>query len=77
MVTPVEEGLAFVCDLLGEGGAVLDEVRKIERSRFSKRAFKARATAHKERSLADRVALRIETALWSARATGKPGTPAD
>ena len=76
VVTPVQEGLRFVDDLLGEGSALLKEVRQLKRSRFSQHAFKARATAYEERSLTDRVALRIENALWSTRARRNPGPSA-
>lgn len=67
VVTPVQEGLRFVAEILGEGAELFERVRSLERSRFSDRAFKARATAYEKRSIGDRVALRIESALWSRR----------
>jgi hypothetical protein len=70
-VTPAREGLRFLVDLLGEGHEVYELVRSLKRSRFSDRAFKARATAYETRTVADRIALRIETAVWSRRARQK------
>jgi hypothetical protein len=70
-VTPVQEGLAFVANLLGEGRDIQDAVSRLKPSRFSKRAFKARATSYEDRTVADRIALRLETALWTRRASKK------
>lgn len=67
-VTPVQEGLAFVFDLVGEGQELLEAARTLKPSGFSRRAFKARATSYEDRSVADRIALRMETALWARRA---------
>jgi hypothetical protein len=67
-VAPVQEGLRFVAEVTGEGEELLERARSLKKSRFADRAFKARATAYEERSVADRIALRIETALWSRRA---------
>jgi len=67
-VAPVQEGLRFVAEVTGEGADLLESARALKRSRFAERAFKARATAYEERSVADRIALRIETAIWSRRA---------
>lgn len=67
-VAPVQEALRFVADTLGEGRELFERSTSLKRSRFSERAFKARATAYEKRSVADRIALRIESALWSQRA---------
>ena len=67
-VTPAREGLRFLVDLLGEGEDLYDRVRSLKRSRFSQLAFKARATAYETRTVADRIALRIESAVWTRRA---------
>lgn len=67
-VVPVQEGLAFVAGIAGEGRELLDRVSTLARSRFSERAFKARATSYEDRSVADRIALRIESAVWAQRA---------
>ena len=68
VVTPVHEGLRFIHGLIGEGEGLLDRVRPLKRSRLSVRAFKARATAYESRTIADRVTLRLEAALWDRRA---------
>lgn len=70
-VTPAQEGLKFIVELLGEGREVYERVRGVKRSRFAQRAFKARATAYETRTMADRIALRIESAVWARRATQK------
>ncbi|MEO8359265.1 MAG: nucleotidyltransferase family protein [Vicinamibacteria bacterium] len=70
-VTSVQEGLRFVFDLLGEGEALLDQIGRVTRSPFARHAFKARATAYEKRTVTDRIALRIESALWSRRASRK------
>lgn len=70
-VTPVQEGLAFVAGLIGEGEDLLEAAMALKPSRFSKRAFKARATSYEDRTIADRIALRVETALWARRAEKK------
>lgn len=67
-VVPVREGLRFVAETVGEGGELFERASALRKSRFAERAFRARATAYEERSVADRIALRIETALWSQRA---------
>jgi len=67
-VVPVQEGLAYVFELCGEGGELLERARSLKRSRFAEQAFKARATSYEDRSVADRIALRIETAVWTRRA---------
>ena len=72
VVTPVQEGLRFVAEISGEGGELFERSRSLRRSRFSERAFKARATSYEDRSIADRIALRIESALWTQRARGRP-----
>ena len=72
VVTPVQEGLRFLVEVLGEGAEIMERVRSLKRSRFSERAFKARATAYENRSFTDRIALRIESAVWSRRATRPP-----
>lgn len=71
-VTPVQEGLTFVAKLIGEGEDLLERAMALKPSRFSKRAFKARATSYEDRTVADRIALRVETALWTQRAKKKP-----
>jgi hypothetical protein len=77
VVVPVQEGLAFVAGIGGEGRELLDRVSTLARSRFSERAFRARATAYEDRSVADRIALRIETAVWSHRARRRATRPGD
>ncbi len=67
-VVPVQEGLAFVAALIGEGRELLPRVTALKRSRFAERAFWARATSYEDRSVIDRIALRIETAVWARRA---------
>ena len=67
-VTPVQEGLTFVAKHIGLGHELLESVSKLRRSVFSRRAFKARATSYEDRSVTDRIALRVETALWARRA---------
>lgn len=71
-VVPVQEGLREVARLLGEGRELLERAASLKPSRFSTRAFKARATAYEDRSVADRIALRVESALWSHRAWRAP-----
>lgn len=70
-VTPVREGLRFVSETLGEGNHLLARVREMKPSLFSERAFKARATAYERRTVVDRIAMRIETAMWRLRANRK------
>ena len=67
-VTPVQEGLSFVAKHIGVGHELLENVVALKRSAFSRHAFKARATSYEDRSVADRIALRVETALWARRA---------
>lgn len=67
-VTPVQEGLAFVARHIGLGHELLESVASLKRSAFSRHAFKARATSYEDRSVTDRIALRVETALWARRA---------
>ncbi len=67
-VAPVQEGLSFVAGLVGEGHALLEQVRRQKISGFSRRAFRARATSYEDRTFSDRVILRLETALWGRRA---------
>lgn len=69
VVAPVEEGLRFVAEIVDEGRELFDSVQTLPRSRFSQRAFKARSTAYESRTVADRIALRIESAIWSRRAS--------
>jgi hypothetical protein len=69
LVTPVQEGLSFVSAVLGEGDGLLEEVSKLRRPPLAQRAFKARATAYEARTVADRIARRIETAIWNYRAS--------
>ena len=71
-VVPVQEGLRHLADLVGEGRELLERAASLKRSRFSSRAFKARATAYEDRSVADRIAMRVESALWSRRARRPP-----
>jgi hypothetical protein len=72
VVVPVQEGLGHVAELLGEGRELLERSLTLKRSRFSTRAFKARATAYEDRNVTDRIALRVESALWSHRARRAP-----
>lgn len=67
-VTPVQEGLSFVARNIGLGHELLESVANLKRSAFSRHAFKARATSYEDRSVTDRIALRVETALWARRA---------
>jgi hypothetical protein len=67
-VTPVQEGLSFVAKHIGVGHQLLESVAGLKRSAFSRHAFKARATSYEDRSVTDRIALRVETALWARRA---------
>ena len=67
-VVPIQAGLGFVADLCGEGRELLEKSKSLERSRFSELAFKARTTSYEDRTLVHRIALRIESALWSRRA---------
>jgi hypothetical protein len=67
-VTPVQEGLSFVAKHIGLGHELLESVAHLKRSAFSRHAFKARATSYEDRSITDRIALRVETALWARRA---------
>jgi hypothetical protein len=75
VVAPVQEGLRFVADVVGEGRALCDRVLTLKRSRFAGRAFKARSTAYENRTAADRIALRMESALWAFRARRVPPSP--
>jgi len=75
VVVAVQEGLAFVAELSGEGRELLDRVSALSRSPFSERAFRARATSYEDRSVADRVAMRIESAVWSHRARKRSSRP--
>jgi len=70
-VMPVREGLRFVSENLGEGRDLLARVQEMKPSLFSERAFKARATAYEQRTVGDRIAMRIETAMWKLRAHRK------
>ena len=67
-VVPVQEGLSFVADISGEGRELLERSRSLPRSRFSELAFKARTTSYEDRTLAHRIAMRIESAAWTQRA---------
>jgi hypothetical protein len=67
-VVPVQEGLRFVADLCGEGRELFERSRSLPRSRFSEVAFRARTTSYEDRTVAHRIALRIESAVWSWRA---------
>lgn len=67
-VTPVEEGLSFVAKHIGVGHELLESVAQLKRSAFSRHAFKARTTSYEDRTVTDRIALRVETALWARRA---------
>ncbi len=67
-VVPVQEGLRFVAGITGEGRELLERVLALKRSRLAERAFRARATSYEDRSVADRIALRIESAVWTHRA---------
>lgn len=68
VVTPVREGLRFVSETIGEGTELWERLRSLEDSPLSERAFKARATAYEKRTVADRMAMRIENVLWAHRA---------
>ena len=74
-VVPVQEGLRFVADLCGEGRELFERSRSLRRSRFSELAFKARTTSYEDRTLAHRIALRIETAVWAQRARRRSSGP--
>ena len=74
-VVPVQEGLSFVAEIIGEGRELLERALTLKRSRFSEQAFKARATSYEDRSVADRIALRIESAVWTQRARRRPSRP--
>jgi hypothetical protein len=67
-VVPVQEGLGYVHELCGEGGDLLERTKTLKRSRFAEQAFKARSTSYEDRTVADRIAMRIETAVWKRRA---------
>ncbi len=67
-VVPVQEGLAFVADISEEGRELLERASTLTRSRFSELAFRARSTSYEDRTIADRIALRIESAVWTQRA---------
>jgi len=67
-VTPVQEGLSFVAKHIGLGQELFARVAALKRSAFSRHAFKARATSYEDRSVTDRIALRVETVLWARRA---------
>jgi hypothetical protein len=67
-VVPVQEGLRFVADISGEGRELLERSRSLKRSRFSELAFKARTTSYEDRTVAHRIALRVESAAWTQRA---------
>ena len=71
-VVPVQEGLGFVAALFEEARELFERSQTLKRSRFAERAFKARATSYQDRSVADRIALRIETAAWTQRARRSP-----
>ena len=74
-VVPVQEGLRFVADISGEGRELLERSRSLKRSRFSELAFKARTTSYEDRTVAHRIALRIESAVWTQRARRRPSRP--
>jgi hypothetical protein len=67
VVAPIREGLRFVCETLGEGKELLEGLERTKRSWLADRAFKARSTAYEQRTTADRIALRVESAVWSLR----------
>jgi len=69
-VTPAREGLSFVVGLIGEGRSLLDALLGQKDSEFLARAFKARATAYEDRTVADRLYLRLEDIRWWARSAG-------
>ena len=69
-VAPIQEGLRHLAGLVGEGRELLERVSSLKRSGFADRAFRARATAYEDRSLADRIVMRVESALWVKRARG-------
>ena len=71
VVAPVQEALRIVAGVTGEGRELLERAMSLRKSRFAERAFRARATAYEERTVADRIALRIETALWRQRSRRK------
>jgi hypothetical protein len=71
VVAPVQEGLRIVAEVTGEGRELLERALSLRKSRFAERAFRARATAYEERTVTDRIALRIEDALWRRRSKRK------
>lgn len=76
-VVPVQEGLRFVADISGEGRELLESSRTLKRSRFSELAFRARTTSYEDRTVAHRIAMRIETAVWTQRARRPPARRAN
>lgn len=75
-VVPVQEGLRFVAEISGEGRELLERSKSLQRSRFSELAFRARTTSYEDRTVAHRIALRIESAVWTQRARRRPPRPA-
>ena len=75
-VVPVQEGLGFVAEISGEGRELLERSQSLRRSRFSELAFRARTTSYEDRTVAHRIALRIESAIWAQRARRRSSRPA-
>ena len=74
-VVPVQEGLGFVADICGEGRELFERASTLKRSRLSELAFRARTTSYEDRTVADRIALRIESAVWTQRARRRSSAP--
>ena len=75
-VVPVQEGLGFVAEITGEGRELLERSQSLRRSRFSELAFRARTTSYEDRTVAHRIALRVESAVWTQRARRRSSRPA-
>ncbi len=64
---PVQEGLGFVAGICGEGRDLFERASSLKRSRFSELAFRARTTSYEDRTITDRIVLRLESAVWTHR----------
>jgi hypothetical protein len=74
-VVPAQEGLRFVADICGEGRELLERASTLKRSRLSELAFRARTTSYEDRTVADRIVLRIESAVWTQRSRRRSSAP--
>jgi len=74
-VVPVQEGLGFVADICGEGRELFERASALGRSRFSELAFRARTTSYEDRTVTDRIVLRIESAVWTRRSRRRSSHP--